>query len=344
MPDRATGTPARVGAVVIGRNEGARLVRALHALQGRTRQVVYVDSNSNDGSREAAHRLGAAVVHLAEGPCTPSRGRDAGFRRLLELHPDIEYVQFVDGDCVLEPRWLDEAAAFLDAHPGVAAVFGRRREERCESSLYSRLIDLDWDHAPGEVANFGGDVLVRASAVSRAGGWSAGTINAEDIDLSYRIRIGGGRIVRLSGEMTRHDVRMTRFSEYWRRAVRAGYGYAEVGLRHAGGPGRALLRRIASAMLYIVVLPLLLVAAVLVHWGFGAIAAALYLRVLAVMALDCRRKGASAGTALAYAFFNLACKAGALAGSLRFAADRLLGRTAPRSELVIYRREPPKAG
>lgn len=329
----------RVGAVVIGRNEGERLKRSLSALCGKVREVVYADSNSTDGSREAARAIGAVVVHLKEGPFTPSRGRQSGFDALVEMRPDLDYVQFLDGDCVLDAAWLAKATAFLDSRPDVAAVFGRRREERLAATLYNRLIDLDWEHPPGEVVNFGGDVLVRAAAVRAAGGWSAATINAEDIDLSYRVRLHGGSIVRLADEMTLHDVRMTRFSEYWRRAVRAGYGYAEVGLRYARGPGRALLRRLASAFLYVVMLPLLLIAGLTGHSAFAAVAAFLYGRVVWVMARACRRKGATWRTALAYAFLNLACKAASLVGALRYFADRLSGRRVPRSELVTYHRD-----
>ena len=38
-----------VDAVVIGRNEGARLIACLDSLQGQVRRVVYVDSGSTDG-------------------------------------------------------------------------------------------------------------------------------------------------------------------------------------------------------------------------------------------------------------------------------------------------------
>ncbi len=47
-----------VDAVVIGRNEGARLIACLRSLQGQVRRVVYVDSGSTDGSAQAAAALG----------------------------------------------------------------------------------------------------------------------------------------------------------------------------------------------------------------------------------------------------------------------------------------------
>ena len=54
----------RIGAVVIGRNEGVRLQRCLASLAGRSGLTVYVDSGSTDGSVEHARRVGAVVCEL----------------------------------------------------------------------------------------------------------------------------------------------------------------------------------------------------------------------------------------------------------------------------------------
>ena len=59
------GPASRVGAVVIGRNEGDRLIRCLDSLRQRVATIVYVDSGSTDGSRTVAERRGAIVVSLA---------------------------------------------------------------------------------------------------------------------------------------------------------------------------------------------------------------------------------------------------------------------------------------
>ena len=53
-----------LGAVVIGRNEGARLVACLESLSSGVRPLVYVDSGSTDGSVAAAEAAGAVVVVL----------------------------------------------------------------------------------------------------------------------------------------------------------------------------------------------------------------------------------------------------------------------------------------
>lgn len=299
--------------------------------------VVYVDSNSTDGSRELASSRGATVVHLTEGPYTPSRGRQVGLEELLKRHPELPYVHFIDGDCVLAPGWVETAYRYLETHSGVGAVFGRRREERRDASLYSRLMDIDWEHSPGEAANFGGDFLARVEAVRAAGGWSAETINAEDIDLSFRMRAAGWTIRRLAEEMTSHDVRMSRFREYWKRQVRAGYGYIEVGWRHRHTYGRLLLRRMASALLYGGVVPVLGIVGLLVFWPLAALAGLAYLWALARLARRARRCGAGWGSALAYGGLNLVCKTAALVGVSRYLLDRLLRRGRPSDHLIVYR-------
>lgn len=75
---------ARVGAVVIGRNEGPRLAACLASLRAEAvAPLVYVDSGSTDDSLGIARRAGAEVVVLDPTvPFTAARARNAGFTRL----------------------------------------------------------------------------------------------------------------------------------------------------------------------------------------------------------------------------------------------------------------------
>jgi hypothetical protein len=199
-------------------------------------------------------------------------------------------------------------------------------------------MDVDWNHPAGVVTNFGGESLVRTRAVTEAGGWSGGTINAEDIDLSLRIREKGWTIVRLGQEMGLHDARMTRFAEYWRRSVRAGYGYVEVGLRYRKGPGKFLLRRALSSGIYALVLPGVAGAGAVAFWPLVLVPTALYARLFAGLTRFALERDASMSTALGYASLNMVCKAANLSGAIQAAADHVLRRTAPRDDLIVYRR------
>ena len=60
-------TPGAIGLVVIGRNEGERLVRCLASVRAIPKRV-YVDSGSSDDSVARARAEGATVVELAVPP------------------------------------------------------------------------------------------------------------------------------------------------------------------------------------------------------------------------------------------------------------------------------------
>ncbi len=250
-PDAIMDHAGSVGVVVIGRNEGERLVHCLTSIPPRAAAVVYVDSGSSDGSAESARARGAQVVELdASLPFTAARGRNAGFELLSASNRDLVCVQFVDGDCAIAPGWLEVAAAYLFAHPDVGVVFGRRRERHPDASLWNQLTDIEWEGAPGDADACGGDAMMRADVVLRAGGYDASLIAGEDPEFCLRIRRSGARIVRLDREMTAHDAALLHFGQWWKRQVRAGHAYAETVWRHRSAPDPPRLRRLLSVLLY----------------------------------------------------------------------------------------------
>src|SRR5437870_2541461 len=124
-------TRSGLGFVVIGRNEGMRLVRCLQSLPFGLAPIVYVDSGSTDASVDRAWQMGAFVVSLdISSPFTAARARNAGFLALKSLNPDLSFVQFIDGDCEISPGWIDSALDHIERDQHIAVVCGRRRE-RC---------------------------------------------------------------------------------------------------------------------------------------------------------------------------------------------------------------------
>lgn len=218
-----------IAAIAIGRNEGERLIACLESLAGKVGRIVYVDSGSTDGSREAARARGAEVVELdLTTPFTAARARNAGIARLTgDGSPPPTYVQFLDGDCTLQPDWIETAASFLDTHPEAAIACGRRRERFPEASIYNRLIDLEWDTPIGRVQSCGGDALIRTSTLQSVGGYNPDLIAGEEPELCLRLRRAGWEIWRLDAEMTLHDAALRRFGQWWQRARRGGYAFAE---------------------------------------------------------------------------------------------------------------------
>ena len=81
MTPRPQDIPLRTGIVVIGRNEGARLVRCLGAVPPAVTRVICVDSGSTNGSLAAARATGAGTVALdLVHPFTAGRAHMRGLR------------------------------------------------------------------------------------------------------------------------------------------------------------------------------------------------------------------------------------------------------------------------
>jgi glycosyltransferase involved in cell wall biosynthesis len=254
--------PPVVDAVVIGRNEGVRLVACLAALQGQVRRVIYVDSGSTDGSVAAARAAGAEVVALdMSQPFTAARARNAGLARV----EGAAFVQFVDGDCELRPGWVAAALAAFAAHPATAVVCGRRRERFPEASIWNRLADREWDTPVGQAGACGGDALMKVAAVRAAGGYREDLIAGEEPELCLRLRRAGAQVWRIDAEMTLHDAAMVRFSQWWRRSLRAGHAFAEGTALHGAGPERHWMAETRRAVIWGLGLPLAALLAGLVH-------------------------------------------------------------------------------
>jgi hypothetical protein len=223
----------QVGVVVIGRNEGERL-RRCRRRSTRVAGVVYVDP-ARATAAWLARSLGHQVVS-STGAAVLRRARAERGSRALRHRPEIAHAQFVDGDCAIDPRGSSRGGT-LDADAGLVAVCGRRREMYAERTVWNRIADVEWTSPPaGEARAFGGDVMIRAAAFAASGGYNDGGSAAEDDELSVRLRAAGGRIRRLECPMTLHDVHMTRVSEWWRRAIRCGHGFAQVATCTASRP------------------------------------------------------------------------------------------------------------
>ena len=270
MPDPDLSNPP--AAVVIGRNEGARLSACLASLAGQATPLVYVDSGSTDDSLARARGAGADVVALDMAqPFTAARARNAGLDRARALGAS-GLVQFVDGDCIVEPGWLDSGRAALAADPRLACVAGRRAEVAPDRSLYNLACDVEWDTPVGPALAVGGDMLARIDALAAVGGFDPTLIAGEEPELCLRLRRAGWRIARLDAPMTRHDAAMDRFGQWWRRMRRGGHAFAEVSWRHrTDGQGfwRAETRR---ALIWGAGLPLAVVVAGALHPAGWALA------------------------------------------------------------------------
>ncbi len=313
----------RFGVVAIGRNEGQRLKICLASLSAAS-VIVYVDSGSTDDSVKSASEAGALVVNLDMAlPFTAARARNTGFRRLQQLDNTIDFVQFIDGDCELIGSWSEQALDFLEHNPGAAAVTGRRRERFPTTSIYNWLCDLEWNTPTGETRSFGGDVMIRTQALDQVGGYREDMIAGEELELCVRLRGAGWRIWRLDAEMTLHDAAMTRFSQWWRRSLRAGYAFGLGSSLHGRAPEYHKVRETRRAWLWGVWLPL---ACAVFPFAFGPWGVLLWcIYPLQVLRLVFRRQGPLADR-VKVAFFQTMARFPEAAGEIMFLRDRWFRR------------------
>jgi len=322
--------------VVIGRNEGDRLARCLESV-GLIRgiegvvELLYVDSGSTDGSPQTAQNLGAQVIVLQGGSQTAARGRNAGWQ-----HASAPHVLFLDGDTILNQDFPQAALAVLHSNPDIAAVWGHRRELYPERSIYNRVLDLDWIYAPAFTEFCGGDVVMRRSVLVEAGGYDSELIAGEEPELCRRLRERSYLISHIDFPMTGHDLNMTRFSQYWRRAVRAGYAYAEMATRYRASADPMWLgeckRNLRSGIFWIAWLSLSLpLLALKSLWFVPWLAVPVALSARSAWKARVKAPGQKI-LLLLYGFHSHLAQVPILVGQLKYYRDRYFGRQAKQIE------------
>ena len=328
--------------VAIGRNEGERLKRCLTSLRRVSERLVYVDSGSTDDSVEFATGLGVEVVDLdTSSGFSMARGRNAGWRRVLELHPDTEFIHFIDGDCELVEGWLARALSFAIERPDVAAFCGRRRERFPEVSVYNFLCEIEWNTPPGEAMASGGDVLMRVAPFASVGGFNESLIAFEEPELCRRLRNAGWKIWRIDADTTLHDAAITRFSQWWTRHERAGYGAAVVTALCAGEGDAAGASYfggyLRSSRIWLLSVSVTLFAGVPAAWlAIGPVGASGLLVALIGLilfqslriALGVRSRTPDCKVCLAYGIFTMIAKFPQALGQIRYLQDKARGAKA----------------
>ncbi len=317
--------------VIIGRNEGQRLAMCIEsakkiALSKNTvTEIIYADSRSWDGSRSLAESLGATVVYVEADRPTAAGGRNAGW-----LMASAPLILFLDGDTVVDPDFVRKAVGEF-ADPKVGVVWGHRRELFPESSVYNRVLDLDWIYPPGVSEFCGGDALMRRSVLEETGGFDEDLIAGEEPELCRRIRLGGHVIQHVDVPMTRHDLAVTKWSQYWRHGLRAGHAFAELAERTRGTSlplwevearrnlirGSALILAFSGGILASVV-----TGSVMPLLAFFLGLMGLSLRT----AVNCRWKSSRPGTLICYGFHSHIQQVPILMGQVVYWRSRREGR------------------
>jgi len=335
---------ARIGCVVIGRNEGDRLGAALRSVRAAGLRCVYADSASSDDSVAIARPLADLVVEL--DPATPlsaARGRNEGFAALTRQWPALDYVLFLDGDCLLFPEFPTAGAATMDARPEVAIVVGTLVEKPTRQSIYTRLAALEWFSETGDIRDFGnlgGIMLVRAADFRSVGGFDPHMIAGEDSEFGVRQALAGRVVTKIDCPMAEHDACITSFRQWWQRSIRAGHALAQRYMKHGRSPVHDCRREFYRTLFWGLAVPL---AAIVPAWwtqGLSLILLLGYPLSFAKVAIAGRRRGFSLSDALLEARFSLYHKAANMIGLATYFWRRSKGAV----RIIEYKRDAIREG
>lgn len=198
-----SGKPPLLSVVVPVKDGAALLPTCLAALAaselGRERwELIVVDDGSTDESRRVAEHWADRVLTVADGPRGPAWARNRG----AEIARG-EWLVFVDADVVVHPDTLTRIARTVEEERALVALFGAY-DDAPEApgflsqyrNLFHRYVHL---HAAGEAETFwAGCGAVRRESFLALGGFDTRMFprpQIEDIELGYRLRDAGGRIV-----------------------------------------------------------------------------------------------------------------------------------------------------
>lgn len=202
-------------------------------------EVVVVDNASVDGSADYIEKMwpGARVVRHTVNDGT-AEGSNVGARAARG-----EYLFFISNDMWLEPDILDRLVPHLADDPGVGIATVKMRRITADGR---RLMEIDsiganvdvfgfpeargiheedrgqYDAGPAEVFfSFGGAMMIRRELFEKAGGYDPEFFTlTDDIDLSWRVRMLGFRVVAEPRAVLYHRVSATLDTPMFKRAFR----------------------------------------------------------------------------------------------------------------------------
>lgn len=145
-------------------------------------EIIVVDDNSRDNSKEIAEKHGCKVINFAGGRCAQ---RNCGTKQA-----EGDFLLIIDGDMMLSREVVKKCVETISANPQIEEIiipeesFGRGFWSRCKRMERSYYIGLDWM----EAARF-----FRRKTFTALGGYNEELVGGDDYDLSQRIEQKFGR-------------------------------------------------------------------------------------------------------------------------------------------------------
>jgi GT2 family glycosyltransferase len=252
-------------------NAGAHLRACLAALAASNRQpleCIVVDDGSTDGSAEYARQAGAAVLSTG-GRSGPARARNIGARA---ARGDILF--FLDSDVSVHADTLDRVARGFEEDASLHALIGSYDSSPGSKDFLSQYKNLMhcYVHQKGKSAActfWSGCGAIRRDVFLKHAGFdeSYGRPAIEDIELGYRLRTAGSKVILDKDILVTHLKRWTFWGLLKTDILDRGIPWTELILRDRNMPNDLnleLSQRVSVALAFLLVGVTVTAA---VYWG-----------------------------------------------------------------------------
>jgi glycosyltransferase involved in cell wall biosynthesis len=182
--------------VVIGLNESITLGQCFESIKRITNNIVYVDSNSIDGSVEIAEKYGIKkIIKLESNYYSASLGRFVGAKCVK-----TKYIQFLDGDMTVDREWINLAINKMETDYKIVATLGYKRVYSENFNDYFLLKD-EKEYEPDYM---GGAFCINTKAYNKIGGFDIRFPAEEERDLYVKIKNEQYKVIYLHSLMASH--------------------------------------------------------------------------------------------------------------------------------------------
>jgi glycosyltransferase involved in cell wall biosynthesis len=207
----------KLSVIIITKDEEKNIERCITSVLDSARnldkEIILVDSRSKDKTLEIAKKFSPPlkIIQLKKDlPLTASSARNIGF-----LNSSGKYVQFLDGDMILDKKWIQRAISFLEkSNDKVAAVSGEiTQQEETNNPYYKKFTKylkektkLKKDEEL-ELRSLFGAFMIKSSVLKEVGSFNPYLRACEEGELSDRIYAKGYKIILLPYHSARHHVK-----------------------------------------------------------------------------------------------------------------------------------------
>lgn len=215
--------------IVIAVFNGAEFLRkclpTIVAAADAETEIILVDDCSTDDSAAVGKQFGAQIFSL-ENRSGAANARNIGVEK---AHGEI--ILFIDADVVIKPDTIKDLRRIFAENPNAAAVFGSYDDAPAAPDFFSQYRNLmhHFFHQTGsrEAETFwSGFGAIKREIFLKVGGFDAEKFEipaVEDIELGYRLREKGYRILLVAELQAKHLKKWTFSSilrtDFWQRAV-----------------------------------------------------------------------------------------------------------------------------